>query len=139
MIDGESFDLLPSSGCQLQEDTPAVRPSLFTHYKARLLASSAELNNGVMAQSKACGRIAYRRIYLIGRSGNLEKQLMLLRRETTLLRCRLTKLEKQTELIAKFGECLKTAPRRRQSLPAHQWSISHNDISAAGKWSCWPW
>jgi hypothetical protein len=38
----------------------------------------------------------------------LEEELMLLRLKTTLLRCCLTEVEKQAELVAKFGEYLKS-------------------------------
>ena len=61
-----------------------------------------------MAQTKTLGRIADRRRHSVGGSSDLEEELMLLRLKTTLLRCCLTEVEKQAELVAKFGEYLKS-------------------------------
>jgi hypothetical protein len=85
-----------------------VGPSLFAHYQTRGLASIAELDNGVMAQTKALSCIADRCSHFVGDSGDLEEKLMLLRLETAILRRRLTEVEKQAELMAKFGEYLKS-------------------------------
>ena len=60
-----------------------------------------------MAQTKTLRRIADGRSHFVGGSGDLEEELMLLRLQTALLRCCLTEVEKQAELVAKFGEYLK--------------------------------
>ncbi|MGA3093642.1 MAG: hypothetical protein ABSD75_34095 [Terriglobales bacterium] len=85
-----------------------VRPNLPARDQTRGLASIAELDNGVMAQTKTLSRIANRRSHFVGGSSDLEQELMLLRLKTTLLRCCLTELEKQAELVAEFGEYLKS-------------------------------
>ena len=72
-----------------------VGPSLLSHYQASFLASIAELNNGVMAQTQPLGRIADGRSHVIGRSSDLEQELMLLWLETAVLRRHLTEAEKQ--------------------------------------------
>jgi hypothetical protein len=61
-----------------------------------------------MAQTKTLSRIADRRIHFVRGSSDLEEELMLLRLKATLLRCGLTEVEKQAELVAKFGEYLKS-------------------------------
>jgi hypothetical protein len=81
---------------------------LLAHYQTRGLASIAELDNGVMAQTKALSCIADRCSHFVGGSSDLEEKLMLLRLETALLRRRLTEVEKQAELMAKFSEYLKS-------------------------------
>ena len=53
---------------------------------------------------------------------------MLLRLKTTLLRCCLTEVEKQAELVAKFGEYLKSACRGRHSFLAHHPQVYRNTI-----------
>jgi hypothetical protein len=88
---------------------------LLAHYKTRGRASLAKLDNGVMAQTKALSRIAYRRSHFVGGSSDLEEELMLLRLETAILRRYLTEVKKQAELMAKFGEYLKSGCWRRHS------------------------
>jgi hypothetical protein len=109
MVDRESFELLPSSRCEFQKDTSTVGSSLLALDQTRGLASITELDNRVMAQTKTLSRIANRRSHFVGGSSDLEEELMLLRLKTTLLRCCLTEVEKQAELVAKFGEYLKSA------------------------------
>jgi len=108
MVDGESFELFPSSGRELKNDTSAVRPSLLARDQTRSLASIAELDNRVMAQTKTLRRVANRRRQFVGCTSDLEEELMLLRLKATLLRRCLTEVEKQAELVAKFGEYLKS-------------------------------
>jgi hypothetical protein len=72
-----------------------------------------------MAQTKTLSRIANRRRHFVGGSSDLEKELMLLRLKATLLCCCLTEVEKQAELVAKFGEYLKSVCCGRHSLFAH--------------------
>jgi hypothetical protein len=107
MVDGESFELLPSCRCELQKNTPTVGPSLLARDQTRGLTSIAELDHGVMAQTKTLSRIADRRSHVVGGSSDLEEELMLLRLETALLRRGLAEVKKQSELMAKFGQCLK--------------------------------
>ena len=85
-----------------------VRPNLPARDQTRGLASIAELDNGVMAQTKTLSRIANRRSHFVGGSSDLEQELMLLRLKAALVRCCLTELEKQAELVAEFGEYLKS-------------------------------
>jgi hypothetical protein len=92
---------------------------LFAHYQTRGLASIAELDNGVMAQTKALSCIADRCSHCVGGSSDLEEKLMLLRLETAILRRRLTEVEKQAELMAKFGEYLKPGCWCRHSFFIH--------------------
>ncbi|MFY9647875.1 MAG: hypothetical protein WAK29_22045 [Terriglobales bacterium] len=94
MVDGESFELLPTCRCEFQQDTPAVRPSILANYQLRGLASIAELNNGVMAKTETLSRIADRRSHVVGDASDLEEELMLLRLQAALLRRCLTKKEK---------------------------------------------
>jgi hypothetical protein len=108
MVDGETFELFPSSGRELKNDTSAVRPSLLARDQTRSLASIAELDNRVMAQTKTLSRIANRGRQFVGGASDLEEELMLLRLKATLLRRCLTEVEKQAELVAKFGEYLKS-------------------------------
>ena len=108
MVDGETFELFPSSGRELKNDTSAVRPSLLARDQTRGLASIAELDNRVMAQTKTLSRIANRGRQFVGGASDLEEELMLLRLKATLLRRCLTEVEKQAELVAKFGEYLKS-------------------------------
>jgi hypothetical protein len=61
-----------------------------------------------MAETETLSRIANRRSHFVGGSSDLEEELMLLRLKTTLLRCCLTEVKKQAELVAKFGEYLKS-------------------------------
>jgi hypothetical protein len=106
MVDGETFELFPSSGRELKNDTSAVRPSLLARDQTRGLASIAELDNRVMAQTKTLSRIANRGRQFVGGASDLEEELM--RLKATLLRRCLTEVEKQAELVAKFGEYLKS-------------------------------
>ncbi|MGA9390618.1 MAG: hypothetical protein WBV69_09250 [Candidatus Sulfotelmatobacter sp.] len=107
MVDGESFQLLPSSRRKLQKDIPAVRPSILAPDQARGFASIGELDNGVVAQTKTLSHIADRRSHLVGGSSDLKEELMLLWLETALLCRYLTEVKKQADLVAKFGEYLK--------------------------------
>jgi uncharacterized caspase-like protein len=120
MVDGESFELLPSCRCELQKNTPTVGPSLLARDQTRGLTSIAELDHGVMAQAKTPSRIADRRRHFVGGSSDLEEELMLLRLETALLRRCLAEVKKQAELMAKFGEYLKFGGRGRQSFFLHE-------------------
>src|ERR1700732_1739387 len=124
MSDRQSFEGLLSSGRDLQEDTAAVRSSLGEPAlcESRFLAPIAELDNGIVAQTKALSRIADRHSYSIGRSCDLEEELMLLWLKTELLCRRLTEVEKQTELVAKFVEYLKPTGQRRCSFSTHHCS-----------------
>jgi hypothetical protein len=79
----------------------------------------AELDNGVMAQSKTLRRIADRRSHFVGGSSDLEEELTLSRLKTALLRCCLTKGEKPADLVAKLSEYLKSGCWGRHSFFAH--------------------
>jgi hypothetical protein len=92
--DGENIEFVFSSGRQLQNDIPAIGPGMFAHDQARLLASIHELNDAVVAQTKALSRITDRRGYFMGCSRDLEQELMLLGLESAVLRRGLTKVEK---------------------------------------------
>jgi hypothetical protein len=61
-----------------------------------------------MAQTKTLSCIANRRSHFVRRASDLEEELMLLCLKTTLLRGCLTEVEKQAELVAKFGEYSKS-------------------------------
>jgi hypothetical protein len=124
MHDRQSLEGLLSSGRDLQEDTAAVRSSsgVLAHYESRFLAPIAELDNGIVAQTKALSRIADRHNYSIVRSCDLEEELMLLWLKTELLRSRLTGVEKRTELVAKFGDYLRPTCQRRCSFSTHHCS-----------------
>ncbi len=125
MVDRERFELLPSSRCEFQKDTSTVGPILFALDQPRGLASITELDNRVMAQTKTLSRIANRRSHFVGGASDLEEKLMLLRLETALLRCCLAEVKKQAELVAKFGEYLKSVCRDGNSVFAfHASSIS---------------
>jgi hypothetical protein len=67
---------------------------MFAHDQARLLASIHELNDAVVAETKALSRITDRRGYFMGCSRDLEQELMLLGLESAVLRRGLTKVEK---------------------------------------------
>ena len=106
-----------------------VGPGLLARDQPRGLASIAEFDNGVMAQTKALGRIADRRRHVVRGASDLEEKLMLLRLETALLRCCLAEVKKQAELVAKFGEYLKSVCRDGNSVFAfHASSISQYDL-----------
>jgi hypothetical protein len=123
MRDRQSLEGLLSSGRELQEDTAAVRSStgVLAHYESRFLAPIAELDNGIVAQTKALSRIADRH-NSIGRCCDLEEELMLVWLKTELLRRRLTEVKKPTELVAKVGDYLKPTCQRRCSFSAHHCS-----------------
>ena len=61
-----------------------------------------------MAQTETLSRIANCRSHVVRATSDLKEELMLLRLKTALLRCCLTEVEKQAELVAKFGEYLKS-------------------------------
>jgi hypothetical protein len=82
-----------------------------------------------MAETETLSRIANRRSHFVGGSSDLEKELMLLRLKTTLLRGCLTEVEKQADVVAKFSEYLKSVAWGRHSFLAHHpSSISQYDI-----------
>jgi hypothetical protein len=109
-----------------------VGRSLLAHNQTRGLASIAELDNGVMAQTKALSHIADRRSHFVGGSSDLEEELMLLWPKTALLRRCLTEVEKQAELMAKFGEYLKSGSLCRHSFFAHYWSQVYRNTTYCG-------
>jgi hypothetical protein len=92
---------------------------LLAHDQARGLASIAELDNRVMTQTKALSCIADRCGHSVGGPSNLEEELMLLRLQTPILGRCLTEVEKQAELMAKFGEYLKSGCWFRHSFFIH--------------------
>lgn len=94
MIDGESFELFPASRGQFQKNIPVVGAGLLAHNQTRGLASIAEFDCGVMAQSEPLRRIAYRHNRLVRSTSDLEEELMLLRLKAMLLSCCLTEVEK---------------------------------------------
>ncbi|MGA7080727.1 MAG: hypothetical protein WBQ43_08485 [Terriglobales bacterium] len=81
-----------------------------------------------MAQTKTLSRIANRRSHFVGGPSDLEEELMLLRLKTTLLRCCLTEVEKQAELVAKFGEYSKSVCRGNHAFFAHHGHVYRNTI-----------
>jgi hypothetical protein len=81
---------------------------LLAHYQNRGFASIAELHNGVMARPKALSRIADRRSHFVGASSDLAEELMQLWLKIALRHRYLTQVGKQAELMAKFGEYLKS-------------------------------
>jgi hypothetical protein len=82
-----------------------------------------------MAEPQTLSRIADRRSRMVGGSGDLEEKLMLLRLEAAILCRSLTEVEKQAELMAKFGEYLKSGCWCRHSLfPGHSIQFYRNTI-----------
>jgi hypothetical protein len=103
VVERKNFEHLLSLGREPQKDAAAVRAILPAEYQARLLASIAEFHDGIVAQTEAPGYIANRGRYAVRRPRNLEQELVLLRLKAAPVSRRLTEVEKQTELVAKFG------------------------------------
>ena len=117
MIDRERLQRPPAPGRDLEQDTPAIGPSLPSLDEARTLASITEFDNGIVMQPQTLREITDRRRSSARRSSDLQEKLMLLGLETESLRSRLTEDEKPADLVAEFGEYLK--PGCRCSLSRH--------------------
>ena len=89
-----------------------IMPTMHWSFPANgsYLCSPRALSSWLTRRNRSFSRttIANRRRHFVGGSSDLEEELMLLRLKTALLRCCLTEVEKHAEMVAKFGEYLKS-------------------------------
>jgi hypothetical protein len=106
VVGGESPQHPMALRRELQYDSAPIRCVVLSAKQAGLFTSLAELNHAVVPQAEPFGGVGDRGFGAVGRSGDLQQQLVLLGVQACLFGALLAKQQKLPERIAKRGERL---------------------------------